>query len=485
MVFFFVASMLVYFSMRRTGDTVYGWLFSLLLLSLAILSKQVAIMGFGLIFLFDWILVGVKLRDWRLWARTALFAFPTVAYFLFRSLWIVHQNGEASIRTVKGIVYPLTMLDAHLFYYLRNFVWPFEMRALAKVEMIESIFSPSAMLGLIFVLSTLVIAWFMRKRQPLLAFSILAYWLLFALTSSVFPFRYVVTDYRQYLPLVFLSLTITIFVSSLRKIQSVIFLSSLVLYFSISSYYINKHWKTETSFWKQSVAYGADALAHQNYGLAIVGTNPELAEFHYKEAIKQNPTHIYANINLGLLHIRRGKKEEGLRRLQRMVTLNPTWALSHYWLSEGLKIAGQKDEALKELLRAADLDKRSLKYQYKAARALQKVGNLKEAIIYFERIIKLSPNYKLTGFWLGFAYQKAGQSQIAIDTYNRFLMHSPDHVQTHFNLAYELMNQNDCKTAIEHYEKVLELRPSYREANKHLARCHRELGNESSNAYPE
>jgi len=91
MAFFFVASMLVYFSMRRTGDTVSGWSISLLLLGLAILSKQVAIVGFGLIFLFEWILADVKLRNWKLWGRTILFAVPTAAYFVLYSLWIISR----------------------------------------------------------------------------------------------------------------------------------------------------------------------------------------------------------------------------------------------------------------------------------------------------------------------------------------------------------------------------------------------------------
>ena len=254
-------------------------------------------------------------------------------------------------------------------------------------------------------------------------------------------------------------------------------MSGLVLYFSTSSYYINTHWNTEESFWKQSVKYGAVALAHQNYGLAIVGKNPELAEFHYKEAIRQYPFHIYANINLGMLHIRMGKEAEGLQRLRRMVELNPNWSLSHYWLSEGLRITGQKEEALKEMLRAADLDPRSLRYQYAAARALQNAGKRKESIPYFERVINLNPDYELAGFWLGFSYQKTGQSQQAIDTYSRFLQNNPDHVQGHFNLAYELkQNESKCKTAVVHFNRVLELRPKYLEAHKHLGYCYQVMG---------
>jgi len=474
MVFFFLASMLVYFSMRRTGDTVSGWLFSLLLLSLAILSKQAAIMGFGLVFLFEWILLDVKLKDWRLWARTALFAVPTAAYFLLRYFWIVNQSTADGLRTIKSLTYPFTMLDAHFFYYLRNFVWPFEMRALARVEMIESILVPTALVGLTFIIITLVVAWKFRKRHPLITFAILAYWLLFSLTSSIFPFGYVVTDYRQYLPLVFLCLTVTtLLCSSDRKTFSVAVLSGLVLYFSISSYHINTHWKTGESFWQQSVKYGATDLAHWAYGLAIVGKNPELAEHHYLEALRQNPFHIYANISLGMLHIQMGKEEEGLLRLQRMVALNPKWALAHYWLSEGLRITGQKDEALKEITVAADSDTRSLQYQYAAARALQKAG----------KPIGLDPDYWETGFWLGFAYQKTGQSQKAIDTYNRFLQRNPEHDQGHFNLAYTLMAENDCKIAVMHFKKTLALNPSYREAHLHLSSCYKAMGNEQQAAH--
>jgi len=484
MVFFFVASMLVYFSMRRTGDSVSAWLFSLLLLSLAILSKQAAIMGFGLVFLFEWILLDVKLKDWRLWARTALFAVPTVAYFLFRYFWIVNQSTGGSLRTIKSLTYPLTMLDAHFFYYLRNFVWPFEMRALARVEMIESILVPSALVGLTFIIITLVVAWKFRKRDPLITFAILAYWLLFSLTSSIFSFGYVVTDYRQYLPLVFLSLTVTMLVFSFdRKTLSVAVLSGLVLYFSIASYHINTHWKTGESFWQQSVKYGATDLAHWAYGSAIVGKNPELAEHHYLETLRQNPLHIYANISLGMLHIQMGKEEEGLLRLQRMVAINPNWALAHYWLSEGLRITGQEDEALKEITVAADSDTRSLQYQYAAARALQKAGKPAESIPYLERIIGLNPDFWETGFRLGFAYQKTGQSQKAIDTYNRFLQRNPEHVQGHFNLADTLMADNDCKTAVMHFKKTLELKPSYREAHLHLSSCYKVLGDEQQAAH--
>jgi len=477
MVFFLLASLLIYFRMRMHRDTVQGWFFSLLLLSFAILSKPAAILGFAMVFLFEWVLLEKKLWDWRLWARTALFSIPTIAYFLLRWLWVTKQNPDDSLKIPKNIYFPITMAKAHLFYYLRNFAWPFEMRALAKFDLVNNIFDPAALAGVLFIVSTLVMAWLLRKRNPLICFAILAYWLLFSLEGSIFPFKYPVTDYRQYAPFIFLCLIVSLACFSFRRRAiSVALLAGMVLYFSISSYQINRHWKTEESFWRQSVLYGGVALSHVNYARQISWRDPGLAEQHYLMALKQDPTNIYANINFGLLYIQQKRPQEGLALLRKMVELNPRWALSHYWLARGLILVHRKSEYLAELRRAADLDHRQLQYQYEAAQALQDARDWAASIPYLERVVNFNPDYDLSGFLLGFAYQELGQNERAIREYERFLVNHPEHVQTHFNLAYALMVENKCDAAIEHFKTVLALQPQYREAHLHLSTCYRAVG---------
>jgi tetratricopeptide (TPR) repeat protein len=263
-----------------------------------------------------------------------------------------------------------------------------------------------------------------------------------------------------------------------RKTVALTIVTGMVLYFSLSSWFMNRHWKTEESFWEQSIKYGARPLAHNNYGLAVTRKDPELSEYHFKKALEKSPYHIYTNINLGMLYLRQEKTAEGMKILRNVVRLNPNWALSHYWLSVGLKSVGQKQEYVSEAKRAADLDPRSFRYQYSAAKALQDAGRYQEAIPYFERIIKINPAYNMTEFWLGFALQKNGQSEEAIDMYSRFLRRKPDHVQGHFNLGYELMVVKKCTGAVEHFNKVLELRPSYKETHLYLSRCYKILRDE-------
>ncbi len=477
MVFFFLSSFLAYVYMRRSGDSWTGWIAALALLCLAILSKQAAIVAFGLVFLFEWILVGSRVSDWRLWARTAMFSLPTVGFFVLRSLWIIKQQPAAELRLPIDIWFPLTMAKAHLFYYLRNFVWPFEMRALARFDIVDSVADPGVLLGAAFIVASLALAFYLRNRRPLIAFAIVAYWLLFALTASIFPFRYVVTDYRQYLPSVFLCLGVSLAICYRAPGRvAVAVLGAMALYFGLASYHINGHWKTEESFWAQSVRYGGTALAHTNYGLAVGRRDAQLAEQHYLIALQQNPNHVYANINLGMLWISQSRVADGLALLRKATEQNPDWALTHYWLSRGLTAAGRSEEALRELVRAADLDPRRLEYQYEAAEALDQSGDRQGSIAYLERIARIDADYKLTGFRLAFAHQSTGNGSAAIAAYRRFLDTHPDHVQAHFNLAYALMKEGANESAIEHFRRVLVLRPAYAEAHLHLAHCFRALG---------
>ena len=86
------------------------------------------------------------------------------------------------------------------------------------------------------------------------------------------------------------------------------------------------------------------------------------------EALRQYPSHVYANINLGMLYIRQGKAEDGLRLVRKVVRQNPQWSLTHYWHSKALGRLGRAGDSLVALRRAADLDPRNLGYQYEAGR---------------------------------------------------------------------------------------------------------------------
>jgi tetratricopeptide (TPR) repeat protein len=477
MMLFLTASFLVYANLRRRGDSVGRWCTVLGLLALSLLSKANAIMAFAIIFLFEYLLMRTRLTEWRLWTRVAAFGAATGGFFVVTFLTAPPTIGVLRTPTGNSYPYPLTMLKTHLFYYFRNVVWPFEMRPLAWIEMVESLADLQAVVGAVFILATMVLAWYLRKRSPLVAFSILAYWVLFSLTSSIFPFHYVVMDYRQYPPLAFLCLALAIGLFTLRRFRiDIVAVTALTLYFGLASISMNTVWRTEESFWGQSVRYGGRALAHANYGLSVEPKDPKLAEFHYLEALRLEPNYRNASMNLGLLYVAEAREDEGLALLQEIVARDPRWAVGHFGLAEGYRKLGRDDEAVAAQRRAADLDPRRLRYQLQAARALQRAGDVPASIPYLERVTAINPNYLDTLFLLAVAHEKSARGDFAIAAYRGFLSNHPDHVEARFGLGSALANAGDCGEAVAHFERVLALQPGLAAAHRHLAACYRTLG---------
>ena len=478
MMMFLTAALLLFVRMRRRGDSVGAWAAILVLLGLSLLSKGNAMVAPGVVLLFELLLARTRPTDWRMWARVGAFTGMTVLYLVVQV--VTAPPGHDNTPDVREIYYPLTMLKAHLFEYFRNFLWPFEIRMLPHVSRVEGWTDPRALVGAAFILSTLALAWFLRRRNALAAFAICAYWALFAVTSSIFAIsNEIVQHYRQYPSLPFLCLAVSLGLSSLPRIAAMLAVPALAAYFGLVAHSLNEDWRDAESFWGQSVRYGGNALAHTNYGFAVVGRDPALAERHYLEALRLFPQHVHAQTNLGMLYVRQGRAEEGLELLRTAVRYRPDWGSTHYWLGTALLELGQREEGVRELEGAAERDPRSLQFQYEAARALQRAGQAPRSLRYLERVAAVDPGYRDTLFMVGFAHQTSGRGQEAVTAYRRFLRLQPDHAGARFNLGHALKQQDQCAAAVPHFERVLELDPGRAPAHLHLAKCYRRLGRTS------
>ena len=285
-------------------------------------------------------------------------------------------------------------------------------------------------------------------------------------------------DYRQYLPLAFLVLVVVMACATIRHNKVLLgVLGALLVYFSVSTYHINTHWETHESVWAQSIKFGGRAEAHVNYARVFQKINPELAELHLLEALRQQPRNFYANVNLGALRVNHGNFAEGLEILNRVVAWFPDWADAHFYLADAYKVMGNTPAQIEQLRLATELDPRALKYSYELALALQTNNKLKESMPYLERILSYNPTYELAGFMMGFAHQAMNDRQGAEAEYRRFLKYRPDYYQAWFNLAFIMMQRGDCRTAIEYFTRVITLNPQYTGAHSNLAKCYRALGN--------
>ena len=192
-----------------------------------------------------------------------------------------------------------------------------------EVDISNTLWSPPTTLLSIFVhAGFLLIAWRFRRNAPLIAFSIVWFYLNHLIESSVFPLE-LMFEHRSYLPSVGFFLVAATPLLTMEKrqrskkwrvlllsISAVFVLGSLLL-----AFHRNKAWQNELTLWKDNLEkYPNSFRVHDNLGTAYAQSgNDFLAEIAFRESLRLNPKFPGARINLALLALRAEKTTEALR----------------------------------------------------------------------------------------------------------------------------------------------------------------------------
>lgn len=347
---FLLASLVVHVRMPRDAPSPGRWALGLGLVGLSLLAKTDAVVAPALVGAIEVAVFGASLRGKKTWMRAGAFVLPVLAFFTWTELVLGFSDADQLVIDRAPLEYPLTQARIHVTVYLRNFVWPFLMRPLPRVEPASGLADLGAWIGIVLVAGSIAAAWRLRGRAPIVALCIVAYWICFAPTSWFLPFRYLATDYRQVPSLPWLCGAVAwLVLRGLPRRESAIVIALFVLYFGGASILLNRIWRDEAALWGHTVRHGGEVQAHVNYGRAIAATDPDLAQAHYEEALRRAPDNVFALINLGLLEISRGGVERGIARLEQAARIAPQWEITKVWLLRGCQAAearvGRRDDA--------------------------------------------------------------------------------------------------------------------------------------------
>lgn len=333
------------------------------------------------------VLLAYELMIWRrspaqaqTWMGTAMFAAIVAGFAFFTIKVIGFSDLEQLAFKREPLEYPATMARIHWSYYLRNAIWPFAMRPLPDLEPAKSVLELGTVLGALGIIGTLGSAVRLHRRAPLVAFCIWAYWIMFAVTSSVRPFRFIAMDYRQVPSLPYLMLLLVLAVD--RYVAEAArrgVLVTLAAYFAISSFGINFTWKSEESLWGNAVRLGTRSQGQVNYALSQRSKNPEAARAHLLQSLDEGENNIFSLINLGLVEMDLGREEVGLATIRRATQVAPGRSITHYWYARGLARVKRDGEAIAAAKRAAELEPQNSRYTNYAARLLLNADRVDEA----------------------------------------------------------------------------------------------------------
>lgn len=477
---FLLATLLCHVRMRRQGETRGRWAVCLGLFALSVLSKKNALMAPAVILLFESVLQGTSLKSREPWLKSMPYALVGGAILFYVMVVLGFSDLQNILARPTPTEYSLGQLQHHVFHYLRNFIWPFEMRMGA----VDGVVNWQRWIGGICIVGSWVLAWRWWRSRPLLVFCLLSYQAMLILTSSVLPLHTQIVPYRVYPSSFFLYLGLAVLLGQQSRRGNLI-LAAAALYFAVASVSINPVWRSEESLWRHSVAKGGDIQAHVNLAAALPDTSKE-KELLLHKAIVMNPNSVDAHLALGALFGDTGRFKKSFDEFQTAVSLQPGVARSHFYLARAAKLLNKPSQAATEARQAAALDPANLEYAYFAGVFLGQADQYQQALPYLQSVMARHAGYRNVLFQMAHAHQKLGDIPKSIGMYQAHLRDHPQHDQAWFNLGWAYKSGKQWELAIKAFQTCLNRNTGFREAHKHLAECYDKIGDgQSANQHRE
>jgi len=200
------------------------------------------------------------------------------------------------------------------------------------------------------------------------------------------------------------------------------------------------------------------------------------AEQLYRQILSQQPKHINALQNLGLIAHQTGRNDVAVDLIRRAIALNPNYAEAHSNLGNVLKDTGQLDEAIAAYRQAIALNPNLLGAYSNLGNALADKGQIDEAVAVYRQSIALNPNFPKAHNNLGTALKEKGQLDEAIAAYRQAIILDPHYTEAHSNLGNALKDKGDVDEAIAAHRQAIVLNPSFSEAHNNLGMALKDMG---------
>jgi tetratricopeptide (TPR) repeat protein len=325
--FFYIASFLTYLKYREKRSLA-GFAAFLGLWALGLLSKEMAVTLPGFIFVWNFCerwgeqeggRIGKSVRAARKalaedrWLYALLVA-AAVAYGWYM-IFERHASGridQTGVQYWGGSFYAsmLTVARVHA-WYLKQLVFPTPVaQYYGAFEVSASILEPRVLFSLAVVGSVLACGLRLLKRDRVMSFAVLSYFVLLLPVSQIIPHHELVADHYLYLPMVCFGLFAARLAERVAsrdaEARRLVYAGAAVACaaFAVLTIMRNREWKDELSVWQANYKSVPNSpRAAHNLGGMLMRRDPKRAEELFKEAIRNDPGFEPAYLSLGQLYV--------------------------------------------------------------------------------------------------------------------------------------------------------------------------------------
>ena len=312
---------------------------------------------------------------------------------------------------------------------------------------------------------------FAFRRQPKLAFLVLAFVLILWPSSSVVPIRDLAFEHRMYLPLAPLVALLVVGASAAiartglppASAHRVAVGATVLVATALGALTLgrNHDYRSTVAMWSDVTTKRPDNVrAWSNLAQAFMAEERvDESTAAARTALRIDPSYAEAHVHLGRALASRGAYRAAEAEYAEALRLKPDSSEAHNnW---GATLADQKRyaEAEPHYREALRLRPSYPEAMNNLAVAVMQRGAYDEAAALYHEAIRLSPDYAEPYSNLGNLYARQGRNADAVEQYRQALARKPGSAEVHFNLALALAGLGRRAEAEAHVRDALRIRP--------------------------
>ncbi len=380
--------------------------FSLLLFSLALLTKERAIVFPALLVLYFITISPEKiLDDWKNKLRIILpFFVLALIYFVLR-LTLLHFTdtfdlGQPNNIGAANFGEKLLSYFKGLSVYFGLLFWPAKLYMEKTIALPKSFFDFSVIFGFILTLSSVIIIFFSLKKNKIMAFGLLWFWITFFPSFYIYPIQGLLYEHWLYFPLIGLLICFLIPLfdyfqksSKIVKLSILSLLTIFILGLGTRTIIRNNDWQNPIAFYEKNVSLGGySSRVYTNLGMAYseAGKNSEAINT-YQKAIRIDADIFQPWYDMGNSLTALGKTEEAVSVYQKAIDINPFFVPAYNNLAKILTEQKKLDKAIEFLQKGEEKNPDNIHLLYNLGIVYRQQGNKIQAKKYFQKALALDP----------------------------------------------------------------------------------------------